>query len=260
MSDEPWQEETIRKGSALLQVGVGTVEAVVGTTGAVLDPEPCSKVGFGVLAVVGFDDVYQGLSKWQGQGPGGEGFSPLEEAAARLGGSGARKWVRGLKLGAALATPFSASKATAASEVVAASEVTAIARGAAVGREIRVGAQTLEELLPGIADDAYIHLTPASAKSLAHGVAKGNSWVRFGDVKHLTLGQYKAEVVMTDAAANGSEAMRVVVAPRGAPMAPALPGDYNPICKEFRNVDEVVGGTLVDVPAAKPEFLRDQPK
>ena len=53
---------------------------------------------------------------------------------------------------------------------------------------------TLAELMHGVPDEAMIHLTPAPASSFASG-AHQTSWARFGDVKHMTVAEFKFFVV-----------------------------------------------------------------
>jgi hypothetical protein len=103
----------------------------------------------------------------------------------------------------------------------------------------------LGELLRGIPDDAMIHLSPEASNSFVPGVNADSYWVRFGDVKHLTVGQFKRDVVLVGAPASEPGAATFVV--KKAP----LPGQFKPAPEgagEYLNAGKVVPDEIIKIP------------
>jgi hypothetical protein len=102
-------------------------------------------------------------------------------------------------------------------------------------------ASTLAEMLTGLPDDAMIHLSPSDPSTLAAGVTMGY-WVRFGDVKHLNLAQFKIGVI-GDLAAGGQKSATT--------FAIKMPASENAMifdsrgAKNFAGVEEFVSKTPV---------------
>ena len=92
---------------------------------------------------------------------------------------------------------------------------------------------TMGEMFPKVPDDAMIHLSPQTPETLAPGVTQGY-WVRFGDVKHLTLPQYRNSVV--------------------GPGAPGSSPNANTLAIRLDATGETPGGTPLFQPRGAPNF------
>ena len=115
-----------------------------------------------------------------------------------------------------------------------------------------VGPKTLAELLHGVPDDAYIHLSTATEAELATGVYKNQSWAKFSDVKHLTPHQYRTGVVGNMAEGYSPDAVQFAIKlPESG-----NPGlfKYDPI-PNLANVPEYINPTPVT-----PDMFRTVPE
>jgi hypothetical protein len=101
---------------------------------------------------------------------------------------------------------------------------------------------TIGELLPGLSDDAMVHLSPEAAESFVHGVHPESYFVRYGDVKHLTVGRFKGEVVLVGAPAYETEAATFVIKKQPSPgmFGPAPEGAGEYLNKGLLAPDEIV--------------------
>jgi hypothetical protein len=111
-------------------------------------------------------------------------------------------------------------------------------------------ARTLAEWLPGVSDDAMIHLTDAAAAELRPGVLADSYWVRFGDVKHLTIPQYKGNVVMPLAPAHGTDARLFAIVEK--PDSKVFKPDVHRGPQEYTNSKPVVPDKFVEVDPLAP--------
>jgi len=108
--------------------------------------------------------------------------------------------------------------------------------------------RTIAEWLPNVPDDSMIHLTPEDPSAFGTGVKPESFWVRFGNVKHLTIGEYKRDVVLPFAAAHSREARYFVVkfAPDPNVIKPAELGAHE---GEFQNNKTVMPELIIAVDA-----------
>ncbi|VTS04850.1 Uncharacterized protein OS=Planctomyces maris DSM 8797 GN=PM8797T_02084 PE=4 SV=1: PT-HINT [Tuwongella immobilis] len=106
--------------------------------------------------------------------------------------------------------------------------------------------KTLAEWLPGVPDSAMIHLTPEPPSSLAAGITE-TYWVRFGDVKHLTIPLFKRDVVGVCAPAYCVDAKYFAV--KLNPVIPSMfQPDYHTGPQEYTNAVAIIPDSIVEVP------------
>ncbi len=119
-----------------------------------------------------------------------------------------------------------------------------------VNTPANAASQTIGELLPGLADDAMIHLSPEAAESFVQGVNPGSYFVRYGDVKNLTVGRFKGEVVLPLAPAFETEAATFVIKKQPSPgmFGPAPEG-----AGEYLNNGLLVPDEIVTIPPIPPK-------
>lgn len=119
-------------------------------------------------------------------------------------------------------------------------------------------ARTLSEWLPGLSDDALIHLTDATAAQLKPGVFADSYWVRFGDVKHLTVPQYKADVVLPFAPAHATEAKVFTVIEKPDLKLFKTSREHG-VALEYQNTKPIVPDKIIEVeplPAVPPPWAK----
>ncbi len=110
--------------------------------------------------------------------------------------------------------------------------------------------QTIGELLPGLSDDSMIHLSPEAAESFVQGVHPDSYFARYGDVKNLTVGRFKGDVVLPGAPAFETEAATFVIKKQPSPgmFGPAPEG-----AGEYLNKGLLVPDEIVKVPPIPPK-------
>ena len=72
-------------------------------------------------------------------------------------------------------------------------------------------APTIGQIIGDAHPDSMIHLTTATEAQLANGINEGSSFVRLGDVSHMTLTEYQAQVVGINAAGSSANVSAFVV-------------------------------------------------
>ena len=110
---------------------------------------------------------------------------------------------------------------------------------------------TLRELLPGLPDDAMIHLSPEAAESFVPGVYPNSYWSRYGDVKHLTVARFEGETVLPLAPAFETDAATIVIKRQSSP------GTFGPAPEgagEYLNTGLLVPDEIVTIPPIPPKL------
>jgi RHS repeat-associated protein len=101
------------------------------------------------------------------------------------------------------------------------------------------------DILAGNHPDSMIHLSVSSAGELSTGVFREQSWVRLGDVSHMTIPEFQELVVGPNAAAYGPNITGFAVSKPGAAVFQPSVWSYSADVIEFRNPNLVVPDAFV---------------
>jgi RHS repeat-associated protein len=110
---------------------------------------------------------------------------------------------------------------------------------------------TIGELLAEYPPDSMIHLSTASADQLMSGVYAEQSWVKLGEVSHMTIPVYQEAVVGPGAAASGPNITGFVVVRPGVAQFQPTVWSYSLDVIEYRNEAVIVPNWIVPVPVGK---------
>jgi hypothetical protein len=90
-----------------------------------------------------------------------------------------------------------------------------------------------------------IHLTPEDPSSFLTGVNPDSYWVRFGDVKGLTIGELKRDVILRLAPAHSPSAKFFII--KNKPDPKVIKPDVGGHPGEFINETKVIPDRIIEV-------------
>ena len=183
------------------------------------------------------------------------GLSPAAQATARQFAVAApAAMATGVGLGQLVSAASTEATLTSAAPPAATSTDGAMASTppAASGTPAQTAAPaTVGQILGDTHPDSMVHLTTATEAQLAKGVDAGSSWVRAGDVSHLTVPQYQDLVVGPAAAGHTPDVTAFAVSKPGAAAFQAMPEVPNLAnVVEHVNPAPVIPSAYIELPPA----------